>query len=120
MNLGQFHDYISSFEDGTVFKYGISEPFPHEGCFLDVAFSIEWNPMSKETILERISIALGNSFLVNEWASTRYNKYSFVFFEESSDCDSDGSYAGECIYYIENCELSKTPEGRLVKLAFNK
>lgn len=63
-------------------------------------------------------MALVNSFSVNEWASTRYNKHSFVFFEESSDCDSDGSYAEECIYDIENCELSRTLEGRLVKLAF--
>lgn len=58
-----------------------------------------------------------------------YASCSFGFFDSGvveehqmllcSDCDSDGSYAEECIYYIENCELSKTPEGRLVKLAFS-
>lgn len=63
-------------------------------------------------------MALENSFLVNEWTSTRYNKHSFVCFEEDKDNDSDGSYTGECIYDIENCELSRTLEGRLVKLAF--
>lgn len=41
MNLQQFYDHISSFEDGTVFKYGISEPFLHDGCCFAVGFSIE-------------------------------------------------------------------------------
>ena len=46
MELKNLKDYISSFPNETVFKYGISKPFSWRGSYDEVAFSIE-TPMTR-------------------------------------------------------------------------
>ena len=119
MNLQQFYDHISSFKDGTIFKYGISEPFQYPSDFGCVAFSILDRKMLKEDILERITMSLNKVFYGYKWEAYRFSWLTDVHFEVDDRSSTDGEYTRYMICKMEQHGISETLEGILVKLAFS-
>lgn len=120
MNLIDFKKHIESFDNGTEFKYGISEPFSWRGSYDEVAFSIVEEPMTKEAILENIEKAYTEKFYGYKGGEYRYSDYTTVNFEEEGSSNySDGGYCSEMIAKLECRMPFKSQEERLVKLAFS-
>lgn len=119
MTLKEFKDHISQFPDGTVFPYGISEPFSWRGAYDEVAFSIMEIPTDKNDVLNRIQMAYSNIFYGYKGGKYRYNDWTTVNFEEGGSRDyTDGKYTAKMIAYIEKSEVYPDQEHRLVKVAF--
>jgi len=120
MNLGQFEHHIKSFPEGTIFKYGISEPFSWRGVYAEVAFQILEESMTREQILERINLAFTKTFI--GWKSLdefTYGNMTPVNFEEGTGRWTDGGYVAQWIAKLEETEPYQSQEERLVKLAFS-
>jgi len=125
MKLKDFKNHIESFDNGTVFKNGISNPFSWRGSYDEVAFSIIQEPMTKEDILVIIKRAYSRVFLGYKGGSYRYEDYTNIHFEKEGNRNySDGLYAAEMISKLENSDLSYNAElfkkqEKLVMLAFS-
>lgn len=119
MTLKEFREHIESFPSGTIFRYGISNPFSWRGSYDEVAFSIEEVQMSRQEILDRINLAYMNEFKGYKGGTYRYSDGTPVNFEEGGYSDySGGLYVSEMISRIDGSEIYKTQEERLVKIAF--
>lgn len=118
MNLGEFHEYIGAYPDGTVFPFGISAPFSWRGAYDEVAFQVLSTPMSRGNVLARIDLALTEEFQGWKGGEYRYFRYTDVHFEASGGRCSDGGYTAEYIARIEQAPVYRSQEERLVKLAF--
>jgi hypothetical protein len=119
MQLKEFKDYISSFPNGTKFKYGISKPFSWRGSYDEVAFSIIESPMTREEVLANIEIAYNKAFYGYKGGAYEYNDFTTVNFEEGGSRDySGGKYTAAMIAKIENSSAYLSQEERLVKIAF--
>lgn len=120
INLIEFKTHIESFDNGTVFKYGISKPFSWRGSYDEVAFAIVEEPMAKEAILENIEMAYNELFYGYKGGEYRYSDYTPVNFEEEGCSNySAGGYCSEMIAKLECSMPFKSQEERLVKLAFS-
>ena len=119
MTLFEFKKHIESSEDGTIFNYGISDPFSWRGAYDEVAFEILEEGMSKEDILERIQKAYEGVFIGYKGGEYQYHDYTTVNFEQSIRSYTDGGYCTEMIAKIRQCEIFESQEMRLVKLAFS-
>ena len=118
MTLREFKDHIEKFESGTVFFFGISEPFSWRGIYAEVAFEIVREKTTREDILSKIQLAYTNEFTGYKGGEYRYHDGTEIHFEESQRSYSDGEYVANLIAEIEGKEVYKTQEERLVKLAF--
>jgi hypothetical protein len=118
MTLGEFHDYISSYPDGTIFPFGVSAPFSWRGSYDEVAFKVLSTPMSRGNVLARIDLALTEEFQGWKGGEYRYERYTDVHFEDHGGACSSGEYTAEWIARIEGGPVYKSQEERLVKLAF--
>lgn len=120
MELKDFKKHISSFPNGTQFKFGITKPFSWRGIYEEVAFAIVESQMSKEDILANIELAYTETFYGYKGGEYKYHDYTTVNFEEEGSRNySDGRYASQMIAKIEGVEEFKSQEDRLVKLAFS-
>ncbi len=119
MNLGQFEQHIKSFPDGTIFKYGISEPFSWAGAFAEVAFQMLEASMTREQILERINLAFTETFIGYKGGEFIYGNMTPVNFEEGIGSWTDGEYVSRWIAKLEQSSPYQSQEERLVKLAFS-
>ena len=119
MNLGQFEQHIKSFPEGTIFKYGISEPFSWRGVYAEVAFQMLEESMTREQILERIQEAYNGIFVGYKGGEYRYCETTDVNFECDYGRYTDGGYTSQWIAKLEETEPYQSQEERLVKLAFS-
>lgn len=120
MILEQFKNHIESFPEGTMFKFGISEPFSWRGSYCEVAFAIIKAPMTRERVLERIEEAYTNTFEGYKGGSYTYDNETKVNFEEDYSCWSDDKYVLNMIAEIEGSEYVSSLQEKLVKSIFNK
>jgi hypothetical protein len=121
MNLKELKDYIESFPNYTVFKYGLSQPFSWRGSYDEVAFAIILDEMSKEDILNNIEIAYTDVFYGYKGGEYKYDNYTEINFEEKGNGNyTDGVYTSNMIAMLENTKTYKTQENRLVNLLFKK
>lgn len=119
MNLQELKQHFESFPDGTIFEYGLSYPFSWRGSYDEVAFSITESAMTKEAILKQIHAAYSEVFYGYKGGEYRYKDYTDVNFEEDGSRDySDGRYTAQMIAKIEDSDVYKSQQERLVKLAF--
>lgn len=118
MKLKNLKDYISSFPNGTVFKYGISKPFSWRGSYDEVAFSIDETSMTREDILKNVELAYTNLFTGYKGGGFRYDECTTVNFEDGHRDYSSGRYVTQLIAKIEETPEYISQEDRLVKLAF--
>lgn len=119
MNLEQFKEHIESFPEGTIFKYGISEPFSWRGIYAEVAFRIDNIRMTREDILDNINKAYTEVFTGWKGGDFTYNDCTDIHFEEERRDYTDGQYTRDLISEIEGSEEFISLEHKLVKLAFN-
>ena len=119
MNLQEFKQHIESFPAVTVFKNGISEPFSWRGNYDEVAFSIIFEEMTREEVLNRIHKALNEKFLGWKGGDFYYNGDTPVNFKEVLGRYSDGSYRDKIISFFEDCKMIESNEMKLAKLAFS-
>lgn len=119
MNLGEFKTYINSFPEGTIFKYGISEPFSWRGVYAEVAFKMLEESMTREEILERIQEAYDGIFVGYKGGEYRYCETTDINFEEGTGRWTDGEYVSQWISKLEKTQPYQSQEERLVKLAFS-
>lgn len=118
MNLKQFKEHIESSPSGTVFQYGISEPFSWRGVYSQVAFEVLDSPMSREGILEVINEAYTKTFTGYKGGSFTYDDDTPVNFENDRGSWTDGDYTARWIAKLDQSEYYRSQEERLVKLAF--
>lgn len=116
MTLQEFKNHISSFPEGTVFDYGISEPFSWRGRYDEVAFTIITEPTSREEILEHINTAFVKTFRGWKGGYYEYSGFTPVNFENDTSSWSDGEYVQHHIDQL--LPEFDTPEFKFVKLAF--
>ena len=119
MNLGQFEHHIKSFPEGTIFKYGISEPFSWRGVYAEVAFQMLEESMTREQVLERINQAYTQTLIGYKGGEYTYGNQTSVNFEDSYGRYTDGGYTSQWIAKLEETEPYQSQEERLVKLAFS-
>lgn len=119
MKLQDFQEYISNFPIGTVFNYGISEPFSWRGDYSEVAFSLNDAQMSREEVLTNIELAYTETFMGYKGGDYKYSDYTTVHFEQGIRYYTDGAYTWDKIAEIEKTEAYKSVEEKLVKLAFH-
>ena len=119
MNLIDLKNYINNFPNGTIFKYGLSEPFSWRGSYDEVAFDIIEQEMTKGEILSNIEMAYSKSFYGYKGGEYRYHGYTSVNFESDYRSWTDGGYTEEWIAKIEGTETYRGSEHRLTKLLFN-
>lgn len=119
MNLGQFENHIKSFPEGIIFKYGISEPFSWRGVYAEVAFQMLEESMTREQILERISLAFTETFIGYKGGEFTYGNMTPVNFEEGTGRWTDGEYVSQWISKLEKTQPYQSQEERLIKLAFS-
>lgn len=120
MNLKELKEYLESFDKGTVFNFGLSNPFSWRGSYDEVAFNIVEEKTSKEDILSKIEMAYTQTFYGYKGGEYRYNEYTQVNYEEDIRSWTDGGYTEEWISKIEGTETYKGPQDRLTKLLFNQ
>lgn len=118
MTLGEFKKHIESFRNGTVFDYGISEPFSWRGIYSEVAFCISSQKTTKEDILERINNALTETFEGYKGGDYRYNEHTDIHFESEISSYTDGGYCSQWIERITEESEYYTQEQKLVNLMF--
>lgn len=119
MELKDFKEYILKFPKGKIFNYGISEPFSWRGSYDEVAFAITESPMTREDILTNIEFAYSEIFYGYKGGEYTYKDWTKINFEEEGSRNySDGDYTAKLISKIENSEVFKSQEERLIKLAF--
>lgn len=119
MYLSEFKDHILSFPNGTQFNYGISRPFSWRGSYDEVAFSIVEEPTTREEIMDSILLAYTEVFYGYKGGEYRYGDYTRVNFEDEGNGNySNGEYTSNIIAKIENAEVYRSQEERLIKLAF--
>ena len=119
MELKDFKQHISNFPKGTVFPYGITQPFSWRGRNDEVAFSILETPTTREDILANIELCYTETFYGYKGGEYQYGDHTDVNFEEEGSRNySDGRYTAEMIAKIENASAYKSNEDRLVALAF--
>ncbi len=120
MQLKDFKKHIKSFPDGTIFKYGISQPFSWRGVYAEVAFEMLEKPMSKEEILANIELAYTETFQGYKGGEYRYKDHTDIHFEEDSSKWTDGRYISRWIAKVREEEEFISQEDRLVKSAFSQ
>jgi hypothetical protein len=118
MNLGEFKQYIESFEPDTSFQYGISKPFSWRGIYSEVAFAVSETSMTRKEILENINIAYTGVFEGYKGGKNRYKDYTDIHFEENISQWTDGGYCAKWIAKIEGSEIIRSQEEKLIKLMF--
>jgi len=118
MNLIDLRNHINNFPQGTVFKYGLSEPFSWRGRYNEVAFNVLEQEISREDILSNIGMTYSKSFHGWKGGEYSYGDNTEIHFEESYGSYTDGDYAEQWIAKIEGTEIYKGPEDRLTKLLF--
>ena len=118
MELDQFKEYIESIEEGTVFAYGISEPFSWRGSYCEVAFDITEEPSTREEVLVNIEKAYTGDFYGYKGGKYSYHGFTEVHFERDYGSWTDGGYCGTWIAKIEGSERYRSQEERLANLAF--
>lgn len=119
MYLIDFKNHISAFPVGTIFDYGISEPFSWRGIYAEVAFKMLDQPMTREEILENIEKAYTETFYGHKGGEYTYHNRTEIHFEENSSRYTDGEYCDDWITKISGEYSYMDEEERLVKLAFN-
>jgi hypothetical protein len=118
MTLLQFKEHISSFPIGTLFKYGISQPFAWRGSYNEVAFAFLDESMYRDQILDRIEMAYTETFHGWQGGHYRYGDETSINFEDSKSDYTDGGYVKEKIALVGESQSYTSQEGRLVQLAF--
>ena len=121
MRLIEFKNYITSFEAGTVFDYGISEPFSWRGYYYEVAFEfLRETPMTREEILFNIEKAYTETFRGYKGGDYEYNDMTPVNFEIDESSNSDGNYCRKAIAFLDDDKVYLSQEMELIEKAFKK
>ena len=82
MELKDFKQHISNFPKGTVFPYGITQPFSWRGSYDEVAFSILETPTTREDILANIELCYTETFYRHKGGEYHYGDQQDVNYEE--------------------------------------
>lgn len=120
MTLKEFRNLISQHPAGCTFEYSLSKPFPWQGGYREVAFTLLPEPCLREQLLERIAHAKKILFTDATGNKYRYFEDTQVNFEASPSSWSGGAYCAELIADIECEDPCYTQESRLARLAFRR
>jgi hypothetical protein len=119
MTLKEFKDHITSFEEGTIFQFAISKPFPHRGDYDNVAFKVLRHPSTREEVLENIDMAYIKTERGHKTEGGAYTDIAGVEFEENAEFWTNGWYVTNLIEQLEQ-DYAYDKELKFVKLAFTK
>lgn len=119
MTLKEFKDHITSFEEGTIFQFAISKPFPHRGDYANVAFKVSHHPSTREEVLENINMAYIKTERGHKTEGGAYTDTAGVEFEDGPATWSNGWYVDNLIEQLEQ-DYVYDKELKFVKLAFTR
>lgn len=118
MTLEHLEKIILQHPEGGTLQYSLSKPFPWQGGYTEVAFTLLPEPCLREQLLERIDQAKKILFTDATGNKYRYFEDTQVNFEASPSSWSGGAYCAELIAEIEGESPCYTQESRLARLAF--
>ena len=119
MNLFELKDFFQSKKEGSIFSYGLSEPFAWRGAYAEVAFNVIKEETSREDILKCIDMAYSNEFIGYKGGEYYYKDSTNVNFEEDNGRYTDGGHCSQLIAEIEGTKPFVSNEARLVNIAFS-
>jgi hypothetical protein len=118
MTLLELKQHIESFPAGTIFNYGLSNPFSWRGSYDEVAFSVKEEMSTKEQILEKITKAFTGEFIGWKGGEFRYHGGTDIHFEDDCGTWTDGGYTENWISKILRADQVTDSEHRLISLLF--
>lgn len=92
MTIGELREYFEDVPAGTLFAYGLSEPFSWRGSYDEVAFSFTRKRHTREDILEIIDSVKNRTFFGYKGGEYTYDNDTPVHFEKEYRDYSDGDY----------------------------
>lgn len=118
MNLKELKSHFLSFPEGTIFKFGLSEPFSWRRVYAEVAFDVIKEETTREEILENIEGAYTKRFYGHKGGIYTYSDYTDIHFEKSSSDYTDGTYRLELLRSVNQDRVFGSPEEQLVETLF--
>ena len=119
MKLGQLKEMFSRLDPNTELQYGISEPFSWRGSYDEVAFSFE--PLvNVKTCLERIDMAMSQTFYGYKGGEYKYYADTPVNFEPTISFWSDGEYCENMISVLLDQPEQNDREKYVISLLINE
>ncbi len=120
MTLIELKELVQSTKKGTVFEFGISDPYSWRGSYDEVCFTIKSEKTTRGAILKNINKAFSRSFYGYKGGEYSYNDWTNVNFERDFGSWSDGRYCMDMIALIQGEETYSDNEEKLVHLILNK